>query len=423
MTSVEIAQAEPARARPADTDSIIIRLVNSFPQDASDEAFAEELRMLHQAKQLRAACTQLGLNPQADPSTNSKDGYIKLLCQYRRAKLRGETFTGYGKTKQKRRATVTETRTKHCGFKLVNVILNPALLPRMIEAGTVQSTGNAEVASDGRNKYWRDVAEAYASDDPQNIRIVGLPGRYEGIDPGRAHHHTPPQLCAIWRDLTTKYQDSYSRWKQLGTEKVGFAHFCGDLAVLYLYDRLQMQSVQMETDPAQVRASKRARLGKSSETASIEAEEPRNIFFTPRVQGPAQRRVSRADGVQEPLQRQNNQNSGQVPPSTQLRDSTCSTSEVDFRVRRLLPKATPVRAPTPREDERIRTPQALGNGGHRENQYESVIHSSQAVRETMAAIDALKRGRFDHDVIAQAEESLDAIVQVWLRELDHAAQP
>ncbi|KAL3660789.1 hypothetical protein V7S43_014191 [Phytophthora oleae] len=103
----------------------IFRLMSSFPQEASDEVFAEEFKTHYQSKKLRGACTQLGLKSQADSSTNSKAGYIKLLCQYRRAKLHGEILTEYPKIKQTRRTTTT----KHCGFKPVNVVLSPALLP------------------------------------------------------------------------------------------------------------------------------------------------------------------------------------------------------------------------------------------------------------------------------------------------------
>ncbi|KAK1946335.1 hypothetical protein P3T76_001888 [Phytophthora citrophthora] len=401
MASVKAdAQAATARAKEAEVDSDIIELINSPPQDVPDEALAKKLMMVFQSKKLRGTCTQLGLKPQADSSTNSKEGYIKLLLQYRRTKLRGEISTAYPKIKQRRPA-----RTKHCGFKLVNVILSPALLPRMIEAGTVQSTGT--------DKYWQDVAEAYASTDPTYSRIVGFPERYEGIDPALAQQNTPAQLCAIWRDLTARYEGSYTRWKQLGTERAGFAHFCGDLAVQYLYDRLHMQSFPMGTQPEQERVPKRPRLEMVSDSARGNVPNSRN------VQEPAELRVSNANGAQD---RQNNQSSVQT---TQLRAS--STREDDFHLRQSLPQAAPVSAWMPRENVRIpdeRPRQTLDPGTYRrENRYEGVIQSSQAVRDTTAAIDALKRGGFDPVVIAQAKESLDTIVQIWLRELDKAAQP
>ena len=65
---------------------------------------------------------------------------------------------------------------------------------------------------------------------------------------------------------------------------------------------------------------------------------------------------------------------------------------------------------------------ANNEGRSRLGTYDGVIYSSQAVRDTMSAIEALKRSSFDRTVIAQAEESMEALVQVWLRELTKVRQ-
>ncbi|GMF32015.1 unnamed protein product [Phytophthora lilii] len=242
----------------------IARMVDAFPQDAPDEAFVSSLRG-HHCKKLRTACTELGLHPQADPATNHKDGYIELLSQYRRARQRGEVFTGHSakartKPKPKKRAVMNEVggKTKHCAFRLVNVLFSSSFYPKMVESGALPSSGLEVEDTDGRARFWRDVAVAYASENPKFDVVVGQAGRYNDIKPGMAPHHSSAKLCVIWKDLTARYEVILARWKQLGTGEAGFAHFCGDyLDVMYLHDWLQIRPIQVGTE--QLRAAKRAR--------------------------------------------------------------------------------------------------------------------------------------------------------------------
>ncbi|EGZ13812.1 hypothetical protein PHYSODRAFT_562329 [Phytophthora sojae] len=354
-------------ARSLDSEPDIGQLINDFPQDGTDEAFDRFLRT-HHSKKLRAACTQLGLHPQADPSTNHKDGYIELLIQYRRARLRGEVFSGNFRTKAKQKKKMgtfdVEGRTKHCGFRLANVLFSPTFFRRMVESGALPSTGVEVEPVDGRTKFWREVAVAYASENPQFDVVVGQIARYEGIDPRLAPHHSSAKLCAMWKDLTTRYEESLARWKQLGTDTVGLAHFCGDyLDGLYLHDWLQLRPIAV--DPEQARASKRARTGNTIQQA--------------------------------------NENSSVGPPAEE--------------------QQVPAQRQSPRTlEERLLHVLDANSERRQVNKYDGVIYSSQAVRDTMSAIEALKRGGFDRTVIAQAEECMDAIVQVWLRELDNAGK-
>ncbi|OWZ13391.1 hypothetical protein PHMEG_00013294 [Phytophthora megakarya] len=321
---------------------------------------------------LRSACTELGLHPQADPANNHKNGYMKLLATYRRAQLNGEVFSGFPtdrmKPKPKRIRTKPDidSRTKDCGFKLINVVFSPAFIDRMMESGAIPSSGLQVEPVDGRTKYWRDVATAYTSGHPEFNKIAGPPGRYDGINLQLAPPLSSAILCTIWKDITTKYEECFSRWKQLGTDNAGFAHFCGDSDVLYLHDRLQIQPLQVSVDPNDFRVTKRAR------TDDVVMHHP-DMQVTPQ----------RIPHMQV------------MPP--QVRERVPGT-----RIQQVL-ETNPER--------------------RRENAFEGIIYSSQAVRDTMEAIEALKRGRFDGAVIAQAEESMDAIVHVWLRELNNASQP
>ncbi|RMX66330.1 hypothetical protein KXD40_006377 [Peronospora effusa] len=399
----------------ADAESDIIRLVNVSPQDVSDEVFAQELKKNHQCKKLRAACTQLGLHPQADPVLNHKDGYIQLLIRYRRSRC-GEVSTGYSNatTKPMKRFSNVEVggRTKHCGIKLVNVLFSRAFISRMAESGIVPSTGIKR----NIGKMWL----AYENGDPEFHRIAGPPGRYEGIDPRLSPHHSSAMLCSIWKDIATCYEKSIARWTQLGTENVDFAHFCNDVDVLYLYDKLQIQPIEANVE--QLRASKRAKTRdvsqekeNDSNNADSENEEPlmeRGNFLIPsESKAPPQRPVSSADDLQGLMYRRILPASSPEPVSDQHRDileGQASTTSQDSR--------------TPLEESMQQVLAATNEKRLRLDTYDGVIYSSQAVRDTMSAIEALKRGNYDHAIIAQATESMDAIVQVWLRELNKAGQ-
>ncbi|GMF24330.1 unnamed protein product [Phytophthora fragariaefolia] len=424
---------EPIVSRIVDIAADVAQQVNDFPQDASDEDFTKFLRG-HHSKRLRAVCTQLDLHPQADPSLNHKDGYIELLSQYRRARLRGEVFSGHRTRSKKRPASVElGARTKHCGFRLANVLFSPTFFPRMAESGALPSTGLQVDVVDGRAKFWREVAAAYASENPEFDMVVGQCGRYEGIQPQLAPRHSPAQLCSIWKETVMRYEESLARWKQLGTESAGFTHFCGDfLDGLYLHDWLQIRPIPV--DPDQLRASKRARndnnqQGGVNAVADGNERSERQNFLTPhQKEETAQSRPSNSDGIQECVEQGFivRPNAAQTP--TQYQPLSAS------KQRRVLQRVESSQTAEQSQSEQAQAQQAPqrqdpldiidAHGGRRyRNKYEGVIYSSQALRETMSAIEALKRGRFDSAVIAQAEESMDAIIQVWLRELDTAGRP
>lgn len=146
-----------------------------------------------------------------------------------------------------------------------------------------------------------------------------------------------------------------------------------------------------------------------SQTSTLEASQHGNRFIvsSSAVQASGQRQVLSARRSQEPRH---------ILPRTDA-----------FPVHQVGPPAEEQQVPAQRQSPRTLEERLLhvldANSERRQvNKYDGVIYSSQAVRDTMSAIEALKRGGFDRTVIAQAEECMDAIVQVWLRELDNAGK-
>uniref|UniRef100_M4C5M9 Uncharacterized protein n=1 Tax=Hyaloperonospora arabidopsidis (strain Emoy2) TaxID=559515 RepID=M4C5M9_HYAAE len=354
--------------------------VLEFPPQASDDDFAKALETNYQSKKLRAACTQLGLNPRADPMMDHKNGYIKLLTQYRRALQRGEVFSGYPQKPTKRTISLRtrggSSRTKQYGFRLINVVFSHGFIGRINESGIFLLLRGKELKKgmDGRSEYWKDVATAYTTENAEFNQITGSSGRYDGINPTLAQQYSSVKLCSIWKDITARYKASLARWKQLRTsDDVGFAEFCCDLDVVYLYEKLQMEMDQVDSE--ELRPSKRARTGDGVEERETDGADA--------VDSDAEERMMERGNLSEPSE------TGQTP-------SRCAA------MRQFVP--------------------ANNEGRSRLGTYDGVIYSSQAVRDTMSAIEALKRSSFDRTVIAQAEESMEALVQVWLRELTKVRQ-
>ena len=401
------------------------RFVREFPLHAPDDDFAQALAKQYLCKKLRAACTQLGLNPQADPSLNHKKGYIQLLTQYRRARQRGEAVAGGPALRPTRRTAVRMgggSWTRHCGFRLMSVLFSRAFVGRLHESGALflLQEKDAKVV-DGRAKYWKDVAVAYTSYAAERHRIIGPPGRYDGIDLALALQHTAGNLCSIWKDITARYKACLARWKQLETPDVGFAQFCGNLDVMYLYEKLQLQLSRVGS-PEKPRPLKRVRTedgvesrGNESANAAVDRTNERGTVLVPaeRDEAPIRSPVATTAAKCGPMGRRIDLASSSRSASPLRQQGTLASSE-EQRTNRNAETLTEAMQEVGRVDDERRL--------SRLDTYDGVIYSSQAVRDTMSAIEALKRGSFDRTVIAQAEESMEAIVQVWLRELAKARQ-
>ncbi|ETP14820.1 hypothetical protein F441_10280 [Phytophthora nicotianae CJ01A1] len=183
-----------------------------------------------------------------------------------------------------------------------------------------------------------------------------------------------------------------------------------------------------------------AMVSSSSVNSELEDENDTGDFLTlGQVEMLTQRRVLSESALQGYLQRRIDRSSGEVQIPTQRQVST-NNGLPELRQRQLLPRSNAVLVSMQRQggstepqevpsrleprvvEERVQQVLDLDPDRHRVNAY-GVIYSSQAVRDTMAAIEVLKRGRFDNAIIARTEASINAIVQTWLVELDKAAQP
>ncbi|RLN82988.1 hypothetical protein BBJ28_00020485 [Nothophytophthora sp. Chile5] len=144
-------------------DDGVLKLLDAFPSTEG----VDELRLVLQgrgAKELRAACTKLRLGPQKKASTNNKEGYIELLCCYLETREGRVPVTSAVQAPVRVEASPVirpELRTKHCSFRLLNVIFSDWFIERQAVPDAIAVNGALDAgAVTEESAYWRDVARA-----------------------------------------------------------------------------------------------------------------------------------------------------------------------------------------------------------------------------------------------------------------------
>eukprot|EP00644_Phytophthora_capsici_P019573 jgi/Phyca11/133301/e_gw1.408.2.1 len=143
-------------------------------------------------------------------------------------------------------------RTKHCTFRLTNVVLSDNLFMRLIEA-TGENFDRADlddVQSSVKNQFWRDVATAYHSNDEAFRGLINDDPAFGDIDPGIIVPHSPTKLEDLWKELTSFYSICSANFRLSGTHEREFKQFVqGKMDVLYLWYWLKV-SLHVVTEPS-----------------------------------------------------------------------------------------------------------------------------------------------------------------------------
>jgi hypothetical protein len=335
----------------------IAELVDTFPCDASDQYLLEELDS-HHAKDLRRACVELKLGAQARSSTfNNKVGYIDLLCGYHRSRQEGVAL---GMTGPSKAPNTVDRRTKHSAFRLANVIFSDTFIDRIGEMDKQPSRQELDVgAVNDKSKYWCDVAAAFASNNPEFDKMIASRAEYADITPKDAPSHSASKLRRLWKDLTALHGTALSNSQQSGTHDSDFFKFCGGrVDVLYVHDWLLVRPEQL---------------------AIVEAKLPERARLN-------------------------------------TLDSSCDGDDYSDGSDRL-----PAKRKRPSTVDRIldMISEERAHAAHqRVSSFASIKESSQAVRDAMGAIEALKNANFNPAIVDDAKHKMDALVTKWLIELE-----
>lgn len=118
-------------------------------------------------------------------------------------------------------------KSRHCGFRLVNVLFSDEFASRLDEVNSPPPRLELDAGStNGQSALWRAVAEAFAlARSEYGGLIVDHPDFY-GVDPAQIVEHSSDKLRSIWLDQISVYQRALTKSTRLGTHTSDFAAFC-----------------------------------------------------------------------------------------------------------------------------------------------------------------------------------------------------
>ncbi|GMF37895.1 unnamed protein product [Phytophthora fragariaefolia] len=183
---------------------------------------------------------QRGLRPtKKGPQANcSKAGYIALFRYYDRTnELYGEIALSSGS--QRRKATAEQTtKTKHCMFRLINVLFSDKFAQRFAENNGPVSRTDLDRGAVNRNpQFWTYVASSFAEDRLEYGWLVASHPKFGGIRPSIVTVHNGVKLRGMWGEITSEYQRCLNNFNsESGTHAPDFYSFCYDrIDMLYLH--------------------------------------------------------------------------------------------------------------------------------------------------------------------------------------------
>lgn len=164
-----------------------------------------------------------------------------------RGRIRGKSAVNNSNSNKKAPST---RKTKHCSFRLVNVLFNDDFAERFSKTdGSVTRAVLDEGAVNGKSRFWLDVQAAFVSENNEeygrslesNVSASTL-FKEADIDPSIVTPHDSSKLLDIWKELNAAYMESFHNFKVSGTHDSDFWNFCkGRMDVLYLYNWLQVK--------------------------------------------------------------------------------------------------------------------------------------------------------------------------------------
>ncbi|OWZ02337.1 hypothetical protein PHMEG_00026115 [Phytophthora megakarya] len=170
--------------------------------------------------------------------TNSAD-HIKCLRRYDDLVNQGELASEASVL-----ATGSARRTKHCVFRLINVLMSNDLVMRLIEV-----TGNNldrqdldDVQASPKALFWKDVETKVCSHDEDCNGLIEDDVAFEGINPAIVVKHDAAKLEEPWAEVRSFFSIYETDFRMSGTHSPHFKKFVrGQTDVLYLWYWLKLR--------------------------------------------------------------------------------------------------------------------------------------------------------------------------------------
>ncbi|KAF1781536.1 hypothetical protein GQ600_27136 [Phytophthora cactorum] len=126
----------------------------------------------------------------------------------------------------------SERRSKHCPYRLLNVVFSEEFFDKFITSGDTLTRAELD---DGRRVFCDNVAEAFNTSNAVFDRLLSEDSLFEGIDPHQVAVYSAAKLKSMWKDCNSRFAAAEGRCKLSGSH-AQFWNYCqGGKVAMYVH--------------------------------------------------------------------------------------------------------------------------------------------------------------------------------------------
>ncbi|OWZ21470.1 hypothetical protein PHMEG_0003974 [Phytophthora megakarya] len=141
-------------------------------------------------------------------------------------------------TRSSSRFTWATRRTKHCVFRLINVLMSKDFVMRLIEVTgkNFDRQDLDDVQASQKAQFWKDVETKFWSNDKDCNGLIEDDVAFEGINRSIVVKHNAAKLEELWAEVRSFFSIYEANFRMSGTHSRHFKKFVrGQADVLYLW--------------------------------------------------------------------------------------------------------------------------------------------------------------------------------------------
>ncbi|CAN0233746.1 unnamed protein product, partial [Scytosiphon promiscuus] len=121
----------------------------------------------------------------------------------------------------------TERKGPHCLMRLVGLLVEPDMRPRLIASGQQATRQQLDASDVGSSSMWRTLAERFRDPDYKVARIVDHPA-VSHCNPNIIHQPniTPEKLRDMWKTAKAKWNTPHMHWSSDSGNHQPWISFC-----------------------------------------------------------------------------------------------------------------------------------------------------------------------------------------------------
>ncbi|KAE8895614.1 hypothetical protein PF005_g9792 [Phytophthora fragariae] len=123
-------------------------------------------------------------------------------------------------------------RTRHCVFRLINVLFSHEFFERFISSGDQLTRKELD---EGGSRFWEEVAAAFNIANAIYDSLISDDSLFDGIRPDQITVHSAAKLKSMWKEVHAAFAQAEARNKLSGAH-ADFWNLCkGDKPIIYLH--------------------------------------------------------------------------------------------------------------------------------------------------------------------------------------------